>query len=409
MTPATPPADTSALRRRAVLVVDDNATNCRILREVLQQWGMAPTVVHSGPDALAALQAAAAAGAPFSLVLLDQQMPGMSGTEVAAGIRATPALASPLVLMLSSSDHQPGGQVAEALGIGAWLTKPVRRAMLLREILAGLGRTEPRPAARPAPAIAAGSSRSLRVLLAEDNPVNTRLMQAMLDSRGHVTTAVGTGSDAVAAVTVEASFDLVLMDVQMPQMDGLEATAAIRELERGRPRRLPIVALTAHALKGDREACLAAGADAYLSKPIHAAELFALVERLTGGTLAGGEAAPPRAPLFSADDLLDRVGGSRPLLAELVTLFAQDAPGAIAALQRALADADAAGLQQAAHRLRGALLNFCADTTAAAALEVETLARAGTIDGASAPVERLIESVTQLLADLDQFSSVAST
>jgi two-component system sensor histidine kinase/response regulator len=312
------------------------------------------------------------------------------------------------VLMLSSTDHQLQGPAAEALGIGAWLSKPVRRAVLLREILVGLGRSGPQPAARPAPATPAGSSRPLRVLLAEDNPVNTRLMKAMLDSRGHITTAVATGRDAVAAVAADASFDLALMDVQMPQMDGLEATAAIRKLERGTPRRLPIIALTAHAMKGDSEACLAAGMDAYLAKPIHAVELFALIERLAGGKPADSDAAPPRPPSFSAEDLLARVGGSHSLLVELVTLFAQDAPGAIAALQRTLAAADAAGLQQTAHRLRGALLNFGADTAAAAALEVETLARAGTLDDASTPVQRLVESVTQLLSELDRFASVAS-
>jgi two-component system sensor histidine kinase/response regulator len=416
MTSAPPAADTSALRGRPVLVVDDNATNCRILREVLQQWDMVPTVVHGGADALDALQAAATAGAPFPLVLLDQQMPGMSGTEVAAAIQATPALGPPLVLMLSSTDQQPQGREVEALGISAWLTKPVRRAALLREILAGLGRTGPQPETASAPAAATRHSRALRVLLAEDNPVNIRLMLAMLDSRGHTTTAVGTGRDAVAAVSADASFDLVLMDVQMPEMDGLEATAAIRDLERGQPRRLPIIALTAHAMKGDRDACLAAGMDAYLSKPIHAKELFAVIERFTAATPADPADTPadtvettsPPAPSFSPEDLLERVGGDRQLVAELVTLLAHDAPDAIAALQRTLADGDAAGLQQAAHRLRGALLNFGADTAAAAALEVETLARAGTIEHASTPVQRLIESVTQLLADLDTFASAAS-
>ena len=403
-----PAADTSALRGRTVLVVDDNVTNCRILREVLQQWGMAPTVVHGGPDALDALQVALAAGDPFPLVLLDQQMPDMSGTEVAAAIQAAPALGSPLVLMLSSTDQQPPGQAVEALGIGAWLAKPVRRAMLLREILIGLGRSGPLSAARLAPA--AVPSRALRVLLAEDNPMNTRLMQAMLDSRGHLTTAVSTGrrrggrSDGRCRLRPRADGCPDAADGR-PGSDGSDSGTRARPataIADYRPHR-PCHERRSRRLSRGRRGRLSLQADS------------------CGGAVRAGRAphwrdaparrggrALSRQPSFSAEDLLARVGGDRPLLAELVTLFAQDAPGAIAALQRTLADADAAGLQQASHRLRGALLNFGADTAASAALEVETLARAGTLDDASAPVQRLVKSVTQLLFELDQFASVAS-
>jgi two-component system sensor histidine kinase/response regulator len=413
--------DLAELQRRSVLVVDDNETNCRILRELLLQWGMVPTVVNRGDEALETMRRAAQAGTPFSLVLLDQQMPGMSGTEVAARIQGSTvalqddALPPTVVLMLSSTDHHSSDEV-RALGISAALTKPVRRAVLLRAVLTALDRSGQLATPRPeAPVAAATSGPVLRVLVAEDNPVNTRLVCTMLETRGHVTYAVANGREAVAAVA-ERSFDLVLMDVQMPEMDGLEATAAIRRAEAGTGRRLPIVALTAHAMKGDREACLAAGMDGYLAKPIRAAELFAAIEATAapcaGATGAAAEDATPAAPEpadgapFDAGHLLDRVGGNRALLAELVGLFAQEAPAARTALRQAAAAGDAAALQRAAHKLRGAALNFGAAATAEAALRLEGAAREGRVADAIGSLPTLERELTVLLAALERHSAV---
>jgi len=263
------------LEGQLVLVVDDNATNCRILHDLMVHWKMVPTVVDRGDDALTAMTRAVERGTPYALVLLDHHMPGMSGMEVAQQIRDSAALTPSVVLMLSSTDQQSGAH-ATSLGIAASLTKPVRRAALLHAILAAFGRSA-QPAA---PVIAAvptapvTSRRALKVLLAEDNAVNTRLMRAILEQRGHVVQAVANGRSAVAAAA-KSTFDVVLMDVQMPEMDGFEATAAIRRADSGSAIRVPIIALTAHAMKGDREACLAAGMDGYLAKPIHAPALFA--------------------------------------------------------------------------------------------------------------------------------------
>ena len=347
-----PPADVESLRNRSVLVVDDNATNCRILHDVLVQWGMVPTVVNHGEDALRALQVAVDTNRPFSLVLLDHQMPQMSGLDVAARIRGSASLAPTVILMLSSTDPQ-SAEDARTLGINASLIKPVRQAVLLRAILAALDRQAQPAVAKALPPPLPVDGRSLRILVAEDNAVNTKLIRALLDVRGHVTYAVTNGREAVATVeTAGEAFDLALMDVQMPEMDGLEATAAIRLAEAGTSRHLPIVALTAHAMKGDREACLAAGMDGYLSKPVHAADLFALIESLVPGD-APVEAPPPASA--ACDEALSRVGGDRQLLAELVAMLAQEIPGAVLDLRRTLKHGDAKGLERAAHKLRGSV------------------------------------------------------
>ena len=239
------------------------------------------TIVESGHDALTALAQARATGNPFALVLLDAQMPEMDGFSVAAQMQQDPALAGTTILMLSSTDLAGDAVRCRALGIGLHLMKPIAQVELWDAIMLVLSRREParsalRPAALPTRLAPHGP---LRILLAEDNAVNQKVAMRMLEKHGHSVTVVGDGHAALAALA-QASFDLVLMDVQMPGMDGLEATAVIREQERMRGTHLPIIALTASAMQGDREKCLAAGMDSYVVKPLQAQDLYAAMEQL---------------------------------------------------------------------------------------------------------------------------------
>jgi two-component system sensor histidine kinase/response regulator len=271
------------LRGLEVLVVDDNATNRRILQGILGGWGMRPTVVDGGLAAIEALDIALAAGKPFPLALIDFQMPDIDGFGLAERVKQRPELATTMIMMLSSVGHRGDTARFRELGVASYLTKPVRQSILLDAIL-GVLRGSDTPDDHTVPLtrdVISEARHSLHILLAEDNAVNRQLVKALLAKRGHTVVTVGTGREAIAAAA-EGGIDLVLMDVQMPEMDGLEATAVIRTVEKVTGEHLPIIALTAHAMKGDREACLAAGTDGYLSKPVNANDLFALIEALTG-------------------------------------------------------------------------------------------------------------------------------
>ncbi|MBI4516883.1 MAG: response regulator [Deltaproteobacteria bacterium] len=276
--PAASPAAVEALRDLPVLVVDDNAANGRLLEEMLGSWGLRPSVVNGGWAALAAMAQAVAAGEPFPLVVVDAQMPEMDGFALMEEIKKRRRLAGATVMLLpvaASPEERARGRES---GAGDFVIKPVQPAELRAAVLAALAgheRAVRRRPVRPAPELQP-EQRPLRVLLAEDNLVNQHLTVRLLEKRGHHVVAVSNGRAALAAVEREA-FDLVLMDVQMPEMDGLQATAAIRAGERTTGAHLPIVALTARAMKGDNERCLAAGMDAYVSKPLQAHKLFATI------------------------------------------------------------------------------------------------------------------------------------
>jgi two-component system sensor histidine kinase/response regulator len=272
-------------------VVDDNATNRRILAELLCNWHMNPVVADSGPLALEILAAAHAAGRPFSLLLSDVNMPTMDGFDLVEKIKHDPDLAGPTIMMLSSTGERGDAARCRDLGISAYLTKPVGQASLLAAITTVLGRTEPETVEAPLVTrhMLRELPRRLRILLAEDNAVNQMIVIRMLEKWGHTVVVVGNGRDAVAAVIQPdaVAFDLILMDVQMPEMDGYEATARIRAAEQGRGGHVPIIALTAYAMKGDSDKCLAAGMDGYLTKPIKADELLEAMGKQWGGPALG--------------------------------------------------------------------------------------------------------------------------
>jgi PAS domain S-box-containing protein len=266
-----------------VLVVDDNATNRRILEGILTAWGMHPVVVDGGFAAIDALDRALASGKPFPLALIDFQMPDLDGFGLAERIKQRPELATTMIMMLSSVGHRGDAARFRELGVASYLTKPVRQSVLMDAILAVLDEKDNLTGHKVLVTrhTVNEARRSLRVLLAEDNAVNRKLVTALLGKRGHTVVTVANGREAVAAAA-KGECDLILMDVQMPEMDGLEATAAIRVAEKLTGTHIPIIALTAHAMKGDREACIASGADGYLAKPLNAKALFELIDSLTG-------------------------------------------------------------------------------------------------------------------------------
>jgi signal transduction histidine kinase/CheY-like chemotaxis protein len=270
---AAPP---ETLRGVKVLIVDDNRTNRRILDGMLTRWEMKTSLAESGEQALAQLSVARQMGEPYSLVLTDMHMPGMDGFGFIEEIRRRPEISTATIMMLTSAGHRGDAARCRELGVAAYLMKPIRQSELREAVARVLGAREQQGPIALITRYSLGDAREpmsqLRVLLAEDNAVNQRLATRLLEKRGHRVTVVANGREALEILQREA-FDLVLMDIQMPEMDGLETTAAIRAKERRSEVRLPVIALTAHAMKGDEERCLAAGMDGYLSKPIRPQEL----------------------------------------------------------------------------------------------------------------------------------------
>jgi PAS domain S-box-containing protein len=275
-----------ALRGMRVLIVDDNETNLLILAEMTRGWGMEPVVVVDGPAALAALHEALRSHAPVPLVLLDAMMPGMDGFALAEQIQAHPELARGTIMMLTSGERQGDSARCRELGVAAYLTKPLKSSELFNAIVKVLGSAilapcEPKPPVQAASSpITPPSAPSLHILVAEDNPINQMLIRNLLLKQGHSLALVDDGRKAVEVYQVER-FDLVLMDVSMPEMDGFEATGLIRKHQKAVGRRVPIYAMTAHAMKGDRERCLEAGMDGYMAKPLSAAELWRTLAELS--------------------------------------------------------------------------------------------------------------------------------
>jgi two-component system sensor histidine kinase/response regulator len=280
--------DAVDLRDLPALVVDDNATNRRLIEKLLIGWRMVPTLAASVPEALGALRVAQESGRPFHLMLTDVQMPGADGFALAEAIKKDPAIAGVAVVMLTSVGQPGDAARCRELGVAAYLTKPVKPSELRGAILLALGVRFPE---RDQPALVTRHSlrearQNGRILLVEDNRINQLVARRLLEKRGHTVVVANNGREALAILdeAAFAGFECVLMDVQMPEMGGFECTAIIREKERLTGFRLPIIAMTAHAMKGDEARCLAAGMDAYLSKPIQPDELFDQIERHLGAS-----------------------------------------------------------------------------------------------------------------------------
>jgi CheY-like chemotaxis protein/two-component sensor histidine kinase len=395
-----------------VLVVDDNATNRSILQSMLSRWGMRPTVVASGPAALELLKGEQAGRSRFRLLLVDSQMPEMDGFTFVTRARANDPHGKPAIMMLSSATFHDDVRRCHEAGIENHATKPVREGELknaIRQLLAGAERA---PAAS-APGLeiaklsgagsisASDASVELRVLLAEDNPVNRRLATALLERRNAKVTIAVDGREALDA-WAPGRFDVVLMDIQMPELDGLEVTRLIRAREAD-DEHLPIIALTARAMSGDREKCLEAGMDGYISKPLRAPELKAELDRIAAivsARRAAAQASDRAIMPFDRVSLSDNAGNDEGLVRELITLFQDDALTYLARIRAAAAGGDALELQRAAHALKGSSGAICAGRVASAALAVELAARDGNLTSVCALVDALAGRLSELDAAL---------
>jgi CheY-like chemotaxis protein len=293
------------------------------------------------------------------------------------------------MILLTSAGRPGDGARCRRLGIAGFLAKPVKQSDLLDTMASVLGGEEGASASGRGEQPASRTVRPLRILIAEDNPVNQRVAAGILEKRGHSVAVVGDGREAVTALAGGAvgSFDVVLMDVQMPEMDGLDATAAIRAREKGGSAHVPIVAMTAHAMEGDRERCLAAGMDGYVSKPVEADRLIEAVESAAG--------------TFDPAVAAARLGGDPRLLRELLDLFLADCPSMVSKIRMAIESSDAEALRRAAHALRGSVANFAATRPVEIARKLEQMGIDGDLSGAQTALRELVDA-------LDDFRREAS-
>ncbi|HEV2490232.1 MAG TPA: response regulator, partial [Candidatus Acidoferrales bacterium] len=408
-TPGEP--DPDSLRGLRVLVVDDNHTNRQILLELLKNWRMVPQEAESGKLALELLERAQWEGKPFRIVILDFQMPVMDGLSLAHRIQNDARFSATSTIMLSSS-AQPGEKSqGRDSGISAYLIKPVEPSELLDAILNAVTpavNTSPAPVPVSSPEKVLRPASSLRILLAEDNAVNRQLATRLLEKRGHSVVAVNDGRQALQAIERE-KFHLVLMDVQMPEMDGLEATRMIRKNEKSTGEHLPVVAVTAHVMKGDREKCIEAGSDDYVSKPIQAEELYSVIDRLQKPSLDSNNgqsmsASPSPAPPFVTEELLDHVQGDRELLADIIRLFRAEVAMLLRELREAAQKADAAAISRTSHTLKGSIGNFGSGPAYQAAKKIDEIARTGDAAAAGALLPHLESEIERLQTALEPYS-----
>ncbi len=424
--PVTAPLCNEALQGIRALVVDDNPTNRDILLQQLQGWRMQVTCVDGGQQALNAMAAASAAGQAFALAILDMHMPGMDGLQLAAAIRAQPAQASTRLMMLSSTYANANQQTRADLGIRRYLNKPIRRADLHRaisDVIAPEAPDTPRP--KPAPSAQLGRLKG-RVLLVEDNPINQGVAKAMLIKLGLGFELASHGGEAVDWVR-KADFDLVLMDCQMPVMDGFQATEAIRTLPNGQGKTLPIIALTANAMQGDEQACRDAGMDDFLAKPYAMAALHATLAAWlpqgqplapaeadaapTPAALARKEAASAPAINPRAIDILQELDepGSTALVTQLVSSFLDTADEQLARIASALTHGDAKAMSQTAHSLKSSAANLGADVLASCYRDLEKCGREGRLENAGALFEKTQYEQQRALQELRELLEVTTT
>jgi CheY-like chemotaxis protein len=389
-----------------VLIVDDNRTNRRILEGLLKRWGMSPTAVPDGEKALVELSAARKRNEPYRLILTDMHMPKMDGFQMVERIKETPELSAATIMMLTSGGQRGDADRCGELGISAYLLKPVRQFELREAISRVLQAKEQTGDVAVITQDALNEKRnavSLQILLAEDNPVNQKLAIRLLEKRGHQVALVANGKDAVSAME-KRSYDLVLMDVQMPEMDGLEATRLLREREQGSGSHQAVVAMTALAMKGDRERCIAAGMDGYLSKPIRPQELDEVLDEYMA-IEPPAERVKESGRTFqisvNTDELLERVDGDRGFISELLELFRGDYPRQIQEMRGAIALGDGQALQQVAHALKGALGNLSAPLAWEIAGELESMGRAGNIAQADVELQKLEAEMNRVIEHLE--------
>ncbi len=415
--------DVSRARRDAVLmsdthvlIVDDNATNRRILHDMCSSWGMIAVVAA---DAAAGLQQLTAADAPsFSLVLTDVNMPEQDGFMLCDQIRSIADFSDLRIIMLTSSGRSGDAERRSRMGVNAHLLKPVKQSELFDSIVTVLGVTDVKKEAIPADAEAATpAATELSVLLAEDNLVNQTLASGVLKNQGHTVTLACNGREAVD-IYANGSFDVILMDVQMPILDGLAATAEIRKLQQQSGQTTPIIAMTAHAMKGDRERCIDGGMDEYLSKPIRAKQLAEMLAYVVGSR--GPHAAPQatrrsdetyveKPAVIDWEYALDNVDGDRKLLRAVIDAFLQESQQLLANVQSAVDDGDPKTLHRAGHTLKSVLLSLGAPQPAHLSKSLEDKGASGSTEGSQAVLDELKSLVQDTVTELSAFDLNAGT
>jgi two-component system, sensor histidine kinase and response regulator len=397
-----PPKQLAYLGKLRALIVDDNATNRRILREQLASWGMASSEAEDGPGALEALRSAAQDGELPDLAILDMQMPGMDGMELARQIKTAPNISATRLVLLTSVGRRGEGQEAIQAGIEAYLTKPVRQSELYDALATVMGAGEegaPREVARLVTRHSLREKRAVeraRVLVAEDNPVNQKVAARMLENLGYKVDVVRNGLEALEALS-NSDYGAILMDVQMPEMDGYEATAEIRRREREADgaAHVVVIAMTANAMQRDRERALETGMDDYLPKPVKPEELDAVLKRWLSRETPGSGSSNPGdgvagAPGNGLEEPLDagvleglRELGDAELLIELTDMFLDDTSSRLASLREALKAGDAHGVERTAHTLKGSSGNMGATRMAAICAELQDVGATGDLSGAA--------------------------
>jgi len=444
------PAQAASLRGTPILVVDDNATTRQILEDLLSRWGLEPASAAGAAEAAGLLRQAGESSRPYRVLLVDAAMPETDGFSLVERVREQFDASAPIIMMLASGDRPGDISRCEQLHVAAYLLKPIKPSELFDAIVLALGIPSPEEEVPEAPAKGPVATRPLNILLAEDSLVNQKLVRALLERRGHSVAVANNGHEAIAAFATQR-FDLVLMDIQMPDMDGLEATEAIRRTERQSGVHTPIVAMTAHVLQGDRERCLEAGMDEYLAKPVRARRLFETIEAMVGGPsglpAAAGPAVPPPAGgpparptaaaappspngLYDSGSIatintagmpesgvvdwrvaLHSVSGDRDLLKAVVETFLVEAPRLMQEMHAALSRSDPGGVVQAAHTLKTSLNYFGVRRGFELALQLETLGRQADLAGAGAALTALdgqMARVTSVLTDYERSASAES-
>jgi two-component system, sensor histidine kinase and response regulator len=418
--PETLPVEGSAAAWQdvSVLIIDDNNANRRILQGMLLNWQMRPHLAENGRAGILALRQSVENGDPFALVLLDAMMPEMDGFEVAEEIRNTPEIAGVPIILLTSADVRSRAPRCHEMGIPIYLMKPVRLAELhdaIRRILTPeeeepdepeTSKEADRLARMRQAADCANSGPQLHVLVAEDNATNQLLVTSLLNKRGFMVSAAASGVEAVAAFAAQ-KFDLIVMDVQMPEMNGLEAAAAIREQEKDTGLRTPILALTAHTAEEDKHHCIAAGMDAYIPKPIRVNEFMNAVARLLpswSSPLADQQKADTQADFIDARGLMERFDGDVELLQQAMEIFCQNYPKQIAQLRAAVERGDCESLARSAHTMKGSVGTLGGVAAARAALNLEEMGRARNLQNAleacislESEIERLMPALSELV------------
>jgi len=420
------------IRGKRILVVDDNTTNRQVLREQLKSWDCVSEEASSGADALERLRRALAEGSPFDMAIVDMQMPEMDGETLGQRIKEDPDLQDAVLVMVTSMGQRGDAARMKEIGFAAYLTKPVKQSQLYDCLATVVGRKqgveeEPSECIVTKHSISDDRKRKIRILLAEDNITNQRVALCILEKFGFRADAVANGKEAISALEMMA-YDLVLMDVQMPEMDGLTATREIRNREEvfnaqslkpkgeegfqhsARLEHIPIVAMTAHAMKGDRERCLEVGMDDYTSKPMDPKELFTKLEKWIN-MKTGPPSADSRAeeqdmardrdhagPPIDLDSALERAMGDKDFLEQMFLEFLSAVPGQVEEIKTALEQGDGASLQQKAHTLKGSAANLSADTIVATALHLEQMGREGNLQAGKQALDELNDNVAYLEA-----------